>query len=86
MDYKKTLIYFQNSFTLFLTESIDNLKTQTNTAAEKLRKFRVAARFSGRVIKAGFRFYFAHPCEQSERDESYRAFCEELFKTLGKGL
>ena len=84
--YKKAIIYFENAFTLFLVDTIDNLKTKTNTAAEKLRKFRVTARFTGRVIKAGFRFYFAHSCELAERDESYRAFCKELFKTLGKGL
>jgi hypothetical protein len=88
MEYrcKKAIIYFENAFTLFLTESIDNLKTTTNTATEKLRKFRIAARFTAHVIKAGFKFYFIHDCERTERDKSFQEFCDELYKTLDKGL
>jgi hypothetical protein len=86
MEYKKTYIYFTNAFTLFLTESIDGLKTKTNSATEKLHKFRVAARFTGQVIKAGFKFYFSHPFETAERNKSFKEFCDELFKTLNKGL
>jgi hypothetical protein len=69
---KKEYIYFQNAFSLFLVKSVSRI--------------RIAANLTATAIKIGFKFAYVYPCEKAERDKCYAEFCDQLFKSLNKGI
>jgi hypothetical protein len=75
----KEFIYFQNAISLFLYKYIDRAQTTLN-------RTKIAAALTSKAIKAGFKFIFAHACEQGERDEFYREYCKLLIEDLNKGV